>query len=212
MQLSIDPHGCLTPCVVPPGDTKLRHVRKQAQLHPHEGSLLCGGGPIQVRWGGFPSRSSPAGAPLGCATMWPSPPRAQHPPSPPQVSLCALPAVPRHAVVPLQRGVLGDTCPLPTSSRISPVSDGRVGPACVQVCRSSRWTSLLWYCTVCVCVCVLKAAVRPFVPCPPCPAWGWRAGTGPEHLTPGHGVSPCPPAAPRHAWGAQLCIPPPSFS
>lgn len=104
--------------------------------------MRCGGGPILLP----PSRSSLG----GCATVWPSLLLVQHPPSPLQVSLCALPAVPRHAVVPFQRGVLGDKCPLPTSSRISPVSDGCAGPACVQVCRSSGRTSLLWYCTVCV--------------------------------------------------------------
>lgn len=47
------PRRPLDPLVLAPlGDTKLRHVRKQTQLHPHEGSLLHRGGPIQVRRGG----------------------------------------------------------------------------------------------------------------------------------------------------------------
>uniref|UniRef100_U3I3N5 LFNG O-fucosylpeptide 3-beta-N-acetylglucosaminyltransferase n=1 Tax=Anas platyrhynchos platyrhynchos TaxID=8840 RepID=U3I3N5_ANAPP len=112
------------------GDTKLRHVRKQTQLHPHEGSLLRRGGPIQV-------------------------------------PLRALPAVPRHAVVPRQRGVLGRRVsqPRPESPRYpTGVRDLACVCAAVLALRPAVVAVVLHS------VCVLKAAVRPLVPCPACPA------------------------------------------
>jgi len=115
---------------------------------------------------------------------------------------------------PTRRGALPTWC---TRRQVSPPNlvpnlpgIRRVCGTCVRAGVSVLRTDLV--AVVLHSVCVLKAAVRPFVPCPPCPAWGRRAGTGPEHLTPGHGVSPCPPAAPRHAWGAQLRVPPPCFA
>lgn len=104
-----------------------------------------------------------AGPPLSCAQLCSSPP---------QVPLCALPAVPRHAVVPHQHGLLGGARAPPTSSRVSPVSDGRAGPACgcVSVRQAGGWTDRRRCCGIAQCVCVLKAAVRPLEPCPACPA------------------------------------------
>lgn len=93
----------------------------------------------------------------------------------------------------------------PTSSQISPVSDGCAGPACGCVsvrprCKADGRTDVV--AVVLHSVCVLKAAVRPLVPCPACPAARARsgqdgaAGTGPEHLTSGTpvalaGPTPC---------------------
>lgn len=98
--------------------------------------------------------------------------RAQLCSSSPQVPLRALPAVPRHAVVPHQHGLLGGARAPPTSSRVSPVSDGRAGPACgcVSVRQAGGWTDRRRCCGIAQCVCVLKAAVRPLEPCPACPA------------------------------------------
>lgn len=63
----------------------------------------------------------------------------------------------------------------PTSSPISPVSDGRAGPACgcfspasPRGARMDGRTDVV--AVVLHSVCVLKAAVRPLVPCPACPA------------------------------------------
>ncbi|XP_041893149.1 beta-1,3-N-acetylglucosaminyltransferase lunatic fringe isoform X1 [Corvus kubaryi] len=141
------------------GDTELWHVRKQAQLHPHEGSLFCRGGPIQV-------------------------------------PLRALPAVPRHAVVPHQHGLLGGACalqPRPEFPRYpTGVRDLRAGVSVRPRREADGRTDVV--AVVLHSVCVLKAAVRPLDPCPACPAararclvrpGRWR-GTGTEHLTTGH--------------------------
>lgn len=147
------PRRLLDPPVLSPlGDTKLRHVRKQTQLHPHEGSLLRRGGPIQVRWGGPIPHPAGRDPPQGRATTWPPPPCAQHRSSPPQVPLRALPAVPRHAVVPRQRGVLGRCVSPPNLVPSLPGIRRACGTlrVCVRPCRPSGRPSLLWYCTVCV--------------------------------------------------------------
>lgn len=162
------PRRPLDPLVLAPlGDTKLRHVRKQTQLHPHEGSLLHRGGPIQVRRGGPIPHPAGRDPPQGCATAWPPPPCAQRRSSPPQVPLRALPAVPRHAVVPRQRGVLGRRVsqPRPESPRYpTGVRD------LVCVCAAVLALQPAVVAVVLHSVCVLKAAVRPLVPCPACPA------------------------------------------
>lgn len=112
----------------------------------------------------------------------------------------------------------------PTSSRISPVSDGRAGPACGCVGSASpRGGRTDVVAVVLHSVCVLKAAVRPLSPhpaCPACPAAparcplrpGRRGGTGPEHLTAGH---PAALASPTPCVGSHrrrcAALPPPGF-
>lgn len=172
-----------------------------------------------MRWGGpcvpHPSRGV-AGPPL---------PHAQHRSSPPQVSLRALPAVPRHAVVPRQRGLLGDMCPLqprPEFPRYpTGVRDLRAGVSVRPRREADGRTDVV--AVVLHSVCVLKAAVRPLSPhpaCPACPAAparcplrpGRRGGTGPEHLTAGH---PAALASPTPCVGSHrrrcAALPPPGF-
>lgn len=126
----------------------------------------------------------------------PPPSRAQLCSSPPQVPLRALPAVPRHAVVPHQHGLLGGACalqPRPEFPRYpTGVRDLRAGVSVRPRREADGRTDVV--AVVLHSVCVLKAAVRPLDPCPACPAararclvrpGRWR-GTGTEHLTTGH--------------------------
>lgn len=194
----------LDPLVLAPlGDTKLRHVRKQTQLHPHEGSLLCRGGSIQVRRGG----------PI------PHPTGRDHPPGPchhmATTTLCSAPllssagSAPCTACcTPTRRGAPPTWCTretrVPTSSRVSPVSDGRAGPR-VCVCGRAGPPAGRCCCGIAQCVCTEGCCAAPCpLPClpgrePPLPAPGRWARTGPEHLTLGHGGAASPGSSPPPA-------------
>lgn len=171
----LDPHGhvgCLSPPVFPlPGDTKLRHVRKQAQLHPHEGSLLHRGGPIQVRWGDSvppePGCRRAAAAPCSALLL-----------SSAGFAPCTACCTPTRRGAPPTWFTRRRVSPL-TSSRISPVSDGRAGPACGCVNPASPrggWTDgrtdvvAVVLHSVCTEGCCAAPCPLPRLPClPGCP-------------------------------------------
>lgn len=154
-----------------------------------------------MSWGPlFPPTRAAMGPPLCRAQLCSSPP--------PQVPLRALPAVPRHAVVPHQHGLLGGARalqPRPDFPRYpTGVRDLRAGVSVRPRREADGRTDVV--AVVLHSVCVLKAAVRPLAPCPACPAArarclvrpGWREGRE---------LSTYPPGtrgwrAPRHAWGA----------